>query len=539
LTNSLSQPGSEAKANPQVAPRRARTAGVVSIITIIVAIAGSLREATLAGRFGISTTMDAYFAAIFIPNLLYLVLIAGTLSPVFIPILMQENPEDDPGKASVTFSVITNFALLVFVVIVSLGTVGARLWLPWLFPGFNAATSELAVRLVYIVFPALPFLAAAGILTALLNGFHKFWLAAFAPAVSSISVIAAALFLRGERAIYGVAIATALGFLLQCLVLLPGTASLRVRYRPILYFRHPAIQKLLRLGIPLFLYLAAANFSVLLERNLASRISAGAVSTVTYALRLFTVPSNFLAAPLAIVAYPAFAREAVRESRGELAGQVSRLFRLVLFVFLPVTVWTILNATPVTRILYEHGRFSLADSAITSRILAIYSIGIVPNAVAIVLLRCFFAIEDTVTPLLAELVDLGFFVTAATLLAGRFGIQGLAVARSMTFFIVMAILVAVLVRRGLLRFAGLGGFLLRASAATAALGATSWLIWRYLQPLFDSSGTLLRLAVTCLGLLFSTGAFLGVATLLRLGEARQILSTVLDLIPGRSDRGGQ
>lgn len=512
---------------------------MVSVITVIVAIAGSLREATLAGRFGISTTMDAYFAAIFIPNLLYLVLIAGTLSPVFIPILMQENPEDDPGKASITFSVITNFALLVFVVIVSIGTLASRLWLPWLFPGFNSSTAELAVRLVYIVFPALPFLAAAGILTALLNGFHKFWLAAFAPAISSLSVIAAALFLRGERAIYGVAIATALGFLLQCVVLLPGTASLRIRYRPVLNFRHPAIRKLLRLGIPLFLYLAAANFSVLLERNLASRISAGAVSTVTYALRLFTVPSNFLAAPLAIVAYPAFAREAARERRGELAAQVSRLFRLVLFVFLPVTVWTIINAAPVTRILYEHGRFSQADSEITSRILAIYSIGIVPNAVAIVLLRCFFAIEDTVTPLLAELVDLVLFVGAATLLAGRFGIQGLAVARSMTFFIVMAILVFVLARRDLLRYAGLGGFLLRTSAATAALGAASWLSWHFFGPVFDSSGTLLRLGMTCLGLVFSTGIFLAVAALLRLGEARQILGTVLDLIPGRSDRGGQ
>ena len=196
--------------------------------------------------------------------------------------------------------------------------------------------------------------------------------------------------------------------MLQCLVLLPGTASLGVRYRPTLDLRHPAIKKVLRLGIPLFLYLAVANAATILERNLASRISAGAVSTLTYALRLFTVPSNFLAAPLAIVAYPAFAREAVREQRGELSAQVSRLFRLLVFVFLPVTVWTILNAVPVTRVLYEHGKFSAADSSITARVLAIYSIGIVPNAVTIVLLRCFFAIEDTITPLLAELVDLGF-----------------------------------------------------------------------------------------------------------------------------------
>jgi len=86
--------------------------GIVGVLTVFVAVVGYLREATLAARFGISTTMDAYFAAIFIPNILYMVLIAGTLSTVFIPILMQEKPDENPGKASVTFSVITNFALL-------------------------------------------------------------------------------------------------------------------------------------------------------------------------------------------------------------------------------------------------------------------------------------------------------------------------------------------------------------------------------------------------------------------------------------------
>jgi putative peptidoglycan lipid II flippase len=535
----LPEPSVEAEITSGFGPRKGRTVGIVGVLTAFVAVVGYLREAALAGRFGISTTMDAYFAAIFIPNILYLVLIAGTLSPVFIPILMQENPDEDPGKASVTFSVITNFALLVLVLIVSCGVMGAHFWLPRLFPGFNPSTADLAVRLVYFIFPALPFLAVAGILTALLNGFHRFWLAAFAPAVSSIAVIGAALFLRGDRAIYGVGIATAVGFILQCAVLLPGAASLGVRYRPILNFRHPAIKKLLRLGVPLFLYLVVANASLVLERNLASRISAGAVSTLTYALRLFTVPSNFLAAPLAIVAYPGFAREAVRDQRGELAGQTSRLFRLLIFLFLPVTLWTILNATAITRVLYEHGKFSASDSWTTSRILAIYSIGIVPNAVAIVLLRCFYAIEDTVTPLLAELVDLGFFVTAAPLLTVRFGLAGLAAARSVTFFIVMTILTVVLARRGLLRFNGFPQFLLRTIVPTLVMGFTNWLSWRFLGPLFDAAGTLGRLTVICLVLALSTTVFLAFAMLLRLGEARQIMSTVSDLVPGRGRRGAK
>ena len=535
----MPEPIVEGQTGSSPAPRKGRTAGVVGVLTVFVAAVGYVREAVLAARFGISTTMDAYFAAIFIPNILYLVLIAGTLSPVLIPILMQENPEKDPARASATLSVITNFALLVFVAIVACGTIAARLWLPLLFPGFDSSTAQLSVRLVYVIFPALPFLAIAGILTALLNGFHKFWLAAFAPAMASIPVIAAAVSFQGNRTVYVVGIATATGFILQCLVLLPGAAALRVRYRPILDFRHPAIKRVLRLGVPLFLYLAVANVSLVLERNLASRISAGAVSTLTYALRLFTVPSNFLAAPLAIVAYPGFAREAVREQRGELAGQVSRLFRLLVFVFLPVTVWVILNAMPVTRILYEHGRFSAADSSITARVLAIYSIGIVPNAVTILLLRCYFAIEDTVTPLVAEVVDLGFFVTTATILKRYFGLQGLVTARSLTFVVVMGILVFVLVRRGLVKFDGFAQFLLRTAAATLVMGLLSWLVWDFTQTIFESAGTLLRLFIVFLAVCMSAGVFLGVARLLRLGEGRQIINTVLGLVPRRSHRGAE
>ncbi|MGC2697262.1 MAG: murein biosynthesis integral membrane protein MurJ [Candidatus Angelobacter sp.] len=521
-------------------PRKGRTAGIVGVLTALVAVVGYLREATFAARFGISTTMDAYFAAIFIPNVIYLILIAGTLSPVFIPILMQERPDENPTKASLTFSVITNFALLVMILIVSFGVLGAHLWLPRLFPGFNQPTAALALHLVYIVFPALPFLALAGILTALLNGFHKFWLAAFAPALSSLSVIAAALFYRGEKAIYVVGIATAVGFVVQCLVLLPAMASLGIRYRPIFTFRHPAIGKLLRLGIPLFLYLAVANASLVLERNLASKISAGAVSVLTYAFRLFTVPANFLAAPLAIVAYPGFVREAAREQRGQLAAQTSRLFRLVIFIFLPATVWTILNAAPVTRLLYEHGRFSVADSWITSRVLAIYSFSILPNAIAIVLLRCFFAIEDTITPLLTELVNLTFFVMAGTLFSRYFGLEGLVGARSMTFFLMMTMLMAVLARRHLLELnSGFLWFFLRTALATAAMGIANWLSLHLLKSTFDSGGTWMRFFVICILLILGAGVLLTTARLLKLNQAMQIVNTVLDLMPGAKDRGRQ
>lgn len=500
---------------------------------LIVSGFGYLREAALAARFGLSTTMDAYFGAIFIPNSLYFVLIAGTLSPIFIPILLQDNAERDRAKTSETFSVITTFVLLLLLVLVAFGTITASQWLPLLFAGFKSDTIEVTARLIYIIFPAMLFLALAGILTAALNAFHKFTVAAFLPALSSITIIVAALVAPGPNAVYIVGIATAFGFLLQAIFLIPAAASLGLRYRPVVALRHPAIQKLLRLGGPLLLYLIVANVASLLERNLASRISAGAVSTLTYAQRLFLVPSNFLAAPLAIVAYPQFASEALREGRGVLASQVSRMFRLVVFLFLPVTVWVILNALPITRVLYEHGRFVLADSLLTARLLAIYGLGIVPNAVAIILLRCFFAIEDTVTPLAAELIDLPFFAAAAILMTSHWGITGLAISRGIAFFLVAGILTTVLWRkqRLLIFDSDLARFFAKTVAASLAMGLASWLSYHFLGPSFDSGATPVRFGILAVVLAVSAATYLAFARLLRIGEAHRVMSTVLEFIP--------
>jgi putative peptidoglycan lipid II flippase len=507
---------------------------------VLVSMVGYLREAALAARFGISTTMDAYFGAIFIPNILYFVLIAGTVSPVLVPILLQEETGGDQARRSETFSVVTTFSIVVLIVVVGFSLATAHLWLAWLFPGFNSATLNVAVHLVDIICPAVLFLALAGILTAVLNGYHKFALASFAPAFASTSVIAAVLFARGDRAIYVVGTATAVGFLLQCLVLVPATASLGIRYRPIFNFRHPAIGKLLRLAIPLFLYLAVASASTVMERNMASRLSAGAVSTLSYALRLFTVPANFMAAPLAIVAYPGFAFEATQVRRGQLGAQVSRMFRLVIFLFLPVTTWTVINALVVTRLLYEHGRFLSADSFITARVLVIYSIGILPNAVAMVLLRCYFAVEDTVTPLVAEILALVSFALAAPILSRHFGIGGLVAARAATFFLVTGILVYVLVRREALLTLdwGFWAFVARAIAASLGMGVMSWLALQLVRGLFDSSATLSRLMLTGFLLVISGATYLLLAQLMKLGQARQIWTTVTDLLPG-CDRSPQ
>src|SRR5579859_5402222 len=139
--------------------RRGRMVGIVALLTVVVSLIGYAREAALAARFGLSTTMDAYFAAIFIPNTLYYILIAGTLSPLFIPILMEEHALEDREHGSEVFSVITNFVLATLALVLVAALVTARYWLPLLFAGFDRETSALAVRLTQIILPGTLFLA--------------------------------------------------------------------------------------------------------------------------------------------------------------------------------------------------------------------------------------------------------------------------------------------------------------------------------------------------------------------------------------------
>jgi len=532
---------SEIRDEPPTPLHRGRTVGIVTILTLVVSGFGYIREAVLAGHFGVSATMDAYFGAIFVPSNIYLILVVGTLSPVFIPLILQSDGAHDPARLSEIVSVVANFVFVVLVGFVSVGLLTIRYWLPALFPGFDVATIAMATQLTYIILPAVVFLGLAGIITAVLNAFHRFALPALAPALSSIVVIAAVLMAHGKRAVVVVGLATTVGFLLQFLALLPAVVALRIRYVPVFNFRHPAIAKLLRLGGPLLLYLVVCSASSVVERNLASRLSTGAVSAVTYAIRLFAVPSNFLAAPLALVSYPLFAREAAREDHGDLRDQLSRSLRFVVFLFVPVTLWVILNALPLTRVVYERGHFRPEDSFVIAKILSLYAIGILPNAVGIVLLRCFYALQDTITPLVLELINLVVYTALATWLTNHFGIGGLAVTRGLSFFVVAFVFVFVLrYKRAVLTIdRDMLSLCFKTAIASLAMGIVSWRTAHLLQEVFNAGSTPLRLLVVGVVLVASAVTFLGTASLLKLGEAKSLINLGLALIPGyrESDLG--
>lgn len=513
---------------PRWASRRFRAVGWVSFWTLVVALLGYVREGAFAARLGASGDMDAYVAAFFMPNVLYLVVITGALAPVFIPVFMEYAQQDQEGAWHI-FSLVVNFVALALITLIVVGVTTARWWLPLIFSGFSPHTLELSLRLTYIIFPAIAFLGIAGIVGALLNSLNHFAVPAASPACYSLLAIPVLLLARTERAIYLVAVATALGLALQLFIQLPTAHKLGARYHLVFDFRHPVVIKLLKLGVPLFLYLAVGYASIIVERNLASRLWPGAVSIVNYAMRLFVLPTTLLAAPLSIVFYPTFAREAARVNCGELREEILKASRVTIFVVLPATVWMMVHVLPVTRLLYERGQFHHGDSLATAAFLTLYCLGALPTALAIILLRGFYSIQDTLTPLGIETGIFVVYVAVAPSLTRLYGLQGLALARAFSFLLMTVALVIVLEKRmSLLARAGwLASHFGKVLVASLASGLVTWLEFGFFEASFDRQHLLGRALIV--GLLAVSGGivYLAVSYSMRVEEARFVIDRFL------------
>lgn len=503
---------------------RAQNAAFVSLAIMLVRTAGSLREVVFADRFGTSAVMDAYVAAFFIPNAVYLILITGALSPVFVTVFQQWRC-DDPEEDNRLFSATVNLSGVLLAAIVTLGSLTARWWLPLMFPGFTVKELQLALRISYIIFPAVVLLGLSGIIAALLNALDHFVFPAISPLIYSLSVIIALLLVRGDRAIYWVAAATAIGLSGQFFLLLPVAAKLGVRYYRNFDWTHPALRQLLRLASPLMAYLLVSSACVIVERDLASKIATGAVSSFNYADRLFSMPASFVVVPLALVFYPRFSREAARAGLGNLAADLRKALRMTVFLFIPITVWMFLFALPLTRIAFERGHFGFRDSSITAAVLTFYSFGLLPNAVTIIVLRGLYAIQDMITPLLIEIMYFFFYLSVAPWLTKHYGFRGLAAAKGASFVLVAILLVLALGRKLALveSRARVARFLLKTGGASILACGSGWVIFFYLRGAFAHDGFLVRGSILGSLLILSVVVYLELCQLFGVKEVESII----------------
>ncbi len=498
----------------------AQNALIVMAMTVLSGLLGLLRESVIAHQFGTGDDYAAYVAAFRLPDVIYLLVIGGALGSAFIPVFTAYLVRRDDAGAWRLASTVLNLALLVALVLAGLVFFLAPYLVRWVIaPGYPEDQQTLTVRLTRLLLLQPVLLGIGGLAMAVLNAFRRFLLTSLAPLVYNLSIIAGAAFLGPRWGIDGLVAGVLVGAALYLPVLLPGLGLCRVRYVFSWDWREEGVREVGRLLLPRILGQMAFQVNFVAITALASFPGSLAVTAIHYAYRLLGFPLAILGVSLGTVVFPTLAALSNREEWEEFRRTLSRMVRVVLFLALPAAAILLVLRFPLIRFLFERGEFAPESTLATAQAFFFFALGLPAACVTEILLRAFYALHDTRTPVVVGMAVVALNVALGAGLLQVIGFTGLALSFSFTNSLETAALLYLL-RRRLRQVEGraiLRSGLRSLAAALLTAGATAFFLWGSEQiiPTTGVAGQALSL-----GLLAGLGAglYLALATLLRSSE---------------------
>jgi putative peptidoglycan lipid II flippase len=414
--------------------------------------------------------------------------------------------------------------------------IAAPVVVPAITPGFDAATTQLAVDLTRVMVVGPVFLALGAVATSILNASGRFGAAAVAPIAYNLGIIAGAvaaavLGLGVEALAVGVVIGSIGHLVVQVPAIRRWTGFI---YEPRIRLDDPDARKVFALLAPRALGLGAAQITFIVNTTLASTLAAGSITAYAVAFTIVQLPIGFFAIPLGIVLLPTMSRSAALGAHAELASMVDRALRPLAYAMMIVTATAIVTRVQIVTLLFDYGRFDQEAIDLTASVLALFLLGLTAHGAIAVLARAFYADQDTRTPVAAAIVSVGVNVAVSVLTVGTLGLLGLALGIALGAWVEVSILLWRLGRRlgdfdPLAQVRAWAGFAVLAVVAGALATAALVLTETWLAGSSGKLATLVELAVAgAVGL----AAYAGLSRVLGVGELGRVLGLTRRAIRG-------
>lgn len=394
---------------------------IISACTFLSRILGLVRDMICASIFGTSMAWDAFTVAFKIPNLFRRLFGEGALSAAFIPVFTEHLEKRSKEEAFVFFNIVATALILVLGGIVFLGE-GSFLVIPRVFQ--IPEKWQLIFKLLVIMFPYVFFICLVAFMGAALNTLRHFFMPAVAPVVMNVCWIVGAVLAPYtgktlEKMIYAVAISTFFSGIIQVIILIPALKKKELSYHPLPRFSHPDLKLVLTRMAPVVFGLGIVQVNVLIDSLIAVGFSssqggpdsfnfagmsvhfpmkAGAASVLYYSDRLIQFPLGVFGIAMATAVFPLFSTHAVREDWHNFSTAFNKALKFMLFIGIPASLAIIMLREPIVDLLYRRNQFHAESAYRTSRVILFYAFGIWAYCGLHVLIRAFYSVKDTATP---------------------------------------------------------------------------------------------------------------------------------------------
>lgn len=491
---------------------------------------GLVRDRMLAGTFYASqrAELDVYYAAFRLPDMLFQLLVMGALSAAFIPIFSRYLDKNEKKAWRLASAVITlagvvflAFAVVIFVFAQPLNKLIA--------PEFSQIQLTLMVQLTRILLAAQFFFVISNFFTGILQSHQRFLLPALAPIAYTLGVIIGIALLSPYWGIYGPALGAILGAFLHLLIQVPILWRLGFSYRPNWNWSHKGIKKIISLTGPRTLSLVASQIELFVIVRIATSLAVGSLAVFTFAQHLGDLPVRLFGQTIGQASLPTLAKE-TEKGLENFKKIFLASFLQILYFSLPAGVLLIVLRIPLVRIAFGAKTFPWEATLLTGKIVAIFAVSLFAQALIQLLIRGFYALQDTKTPLVIGFFSVLINVSLSLWLVFglKFDITGLSIAITLATLVQALTLFLFLDKK-------VGGFgkdnylfpLGKMLTATLLTGFALWAPMRFLDRfVLDTTRTIQLIILTMVAGGTGLGVYLFISKLLQIKELDYFLKTL-------------
>ncbi|TME05567.1 MAG: murein biosynthesis integral membrane protein MurJ [Chloroflexi bacterium] len=476
---------------------------------VVSRVFGLLRTLLFAFVFGAGATSDAYLQAFFIPDFIFNVVAGGALASAFIPVFTKYMAGDNDEKSAWHIaSAALNLAIAIMLVLALLAIISAGQIIPLYnpkptteSPQVYAAHINLIISLARIMLLQAIVLGGGVIVTSILNARQHFLLPAIGTVLYNVGIIIGLLpgvylAYHGQRsdltfAAYAATWGVVLGAILQVAIQIPGLVKVGMRYTFSFDWRHPGVIQIGRMMVPRIINAAMLYFSIFVDRYLitylgvifAADLVNGLVTQYYQALQILLLPLGIFGMAVSTAAFPTLAENVAKGRFDRLRSIIQETLRSILFLSIPSSVGLIVLGLPIVQVLLEHGAYNLQSAIYTTFPLAGFAIGLAGLSSVEILTRSFYALRDSITPVIVSVLQFIFKIALSLILINmavwgpQWGTFALALSTSIAGTLEAIVLIWLLNERiGGLQLRALANFVGRIILAALTMGVGVFII---------------------------------------------------------------
>lgn len=496
-----------------------RTIASLIVITAATKIFGFVREILFGRWYGVGEVAEAFKIAQTIPMVLLLIVGTG-ISTGFIPIYTELEKKKGSKAADAFMSNLMNVLILFSLAFSILVTLFPGIFVKLFASGYTGTKFDLTVLYTQIAVWGTLFNMVTYVLAPYLQLNQQFMGPALMVIPGNLIFILCFYLGRTMNPII-VAFSIVLAIFTQFLWLIPFVRKYGFNYKLKFDLQDKHLRRFFILAAPVVIGVAVNQVNIMVDKNIASFVMDGGVAILDYANRMTNFVQAIFIYPVAAVFFPNMTRYILDKNFARAEDSTSKSLVTLAIIVLPCTAGLMLFSGPIINLLFGGDAFTADAVARTGQAMFWYAIGLFFWAWRDILVRVYYALGNTKTPTLNAIIGVGINIIFNLILSRFLGLNGLAMATSLSGIVSSFLMFLGLWRRGFkLDLRLLGSRLARIIIATSVMTAGAGLGYQFLTSQVSD-----RLSLV-VSILLAVGIYGLMILIVRIPEVTEILDSV-------------